>query len=472
MKCFLLVSFLLSSFMFTLVAAEDGELLGSLTSRSGRTIEKIAWSDTQNDYVIVTYPKGFDSNKIYHINFWFPGTGGKPSPGIEDSLENFIGIGLSYLDKDKVPSNGYATEHWKLCQDVERLIVKRKNLKVSRRMVSGVSKGGWMAYYMSLEPLEGLHGTAIIAAGQHKGGIPPLKKNLDHLAVFVGTGETDSNYPHAQMAVNFFNQSQIHSFCYEEWLEKGHVSITSPRVMEWLMVQGKRGEPKNILVDYCEEEVQKKLEKIAMLSSDKEKYIAVRHLLRAPTMHYVSAVTSDKVKTQGKELTEKSEIKEWLAELNKLRSMIQREAKFYHDGRREPDLLGKFVKGYEQVSLESKHPDIARRAAYAYMRNLKNHTIEIIKEEHLATTEYPVLKARFDELSKKVGTAREPVQADYDEMQELFNKLRTLSLDAGMKGFYEVEWHKKVTPDPKVKQVLETTAKSKSAVEVYSGLGF
>ena len=116
---------------------------------------------------------------------------------------------MSYLDKDKVPANGYATEHWKLCQDVERLIVKRKNLKVSRRTVSGVSKGGWMAYYMSLEPLEGLHGTAIIAAGQHKGGIPPLKKNLDHLAVFVGTGETDSNYPHAQMAVNFFNQSQI-----------------------------------------------------------------------------------------------------------------------------------------------------------------------------------------------------------------------------------------------------------------------
>lgn len=435
-------------------------------------MEKIAFSDTQHDYVTVSYPKNFDANKTYHINFWYHGTSGKPTSGIEDSLDSYIGVGMSYLDKDKVPPSGYATEHWKSCREVEKNFTKRRQVKVSRRVVSGVSKGGWMAYYMSLEPLEGLHGTGIIAAGMHQGGVPPIKSKLDHLAVLVGTGETDSNYPHAQMAVDFFKKCKIHSFCYEEWLEEGHVSIASPRVLEWLRVQGMRGGPKNVLIEYAEKVVQQKLEKIMKLEDNKQQYIAVRHLLFAPTTKYVSANTKGVIKKLGKELTAEGDLKNWMEALNKFRVMTQRETKFYHDGRKEPELLGEFVKGYQKLALDSKYPGIARRAAYAYMRNLKNHTIEVIKEEHLQTTEYPRLKVQFDALNKKVSTSRKPVQADIDRRQELYNEIRTLALDAGMKGFYDVEWHDKVKPDAKVENVIESGRASKSAVEIYSGHGF
>ncbi len=472
MKLYLQLLLILSSCVLRLSAALDGEVLETYTSSSGRMVEKIAFNDTQHDYVTVSYPKGFDASKSYHINFWYHGTSGKPTSGIEDSLESYIGVGMSYLDKDKVPPNGYATKHWESCLAVERNFTKRRKVKISRRIVSGVSKGGWMAYYMSLEPLEGLHGTGIIAAGMHQGGVEPIKSQLDHLAVFVGTGETDSNYPHAQMAVDFFKKSKIHSFCYEEWLEEGHVSIASPRTLEWLKVQGKRGGPKNLLVEYAEKVVQQKLEKIQKLEEHTQKYIAVRHLLYAPTAQYVSAQTKGVIKSLGKELTAQAEVKSWLIEYHKFRSMVQRETKFYHDGRREPELLGGFVKGYQKLALESAYPSIARRASYAYMRNLKNYTIEELKEEYLATTEYPSLKVEFDALNKKVSTSSAPSQEDINRRQELFSKIRTLALDAGMQGFYDVEWHKKMQPDAKVEHVIKSGRVSKDSVEAYSGHGF
>lgn len=216
--------------------------------------------------------------------------------------------------------------------------------------MSGVSKGGWMAYYMSIEPFEGLHGTAIIAAGQPNGRTPMIQKKLDHLAVLVATREADPNYPHAQMAVEFFKQSKIHSFCYEEWLEEGHVSIISPRVIEWLTIQAKRGGAQAILVEYCETVVKNKLESINKLEQNKDKYIALRHLIHAPATHYVSADTKRLIKNFGKKLTYTSGLREWFIDLKKLRHIIKRETKFFHDGRTKPELLESFVKAYQKLA--------------------------------------------------------------------------------------------------------------------------
>lgn len=116
------ISLIISILIVTLTqlhASKKGDVLSSYESHSGRLVEKISWSDTQENHIIVSYPQNFNPSETYHINFWFPGTSGKPSSGIEDTLENYIGVGLSYLDKDKVPSNEYALKHWELCKNIE-----------------------------------------------------------------------------------------------------------------------------------------------------------------------------------------------------------------------------------------------------------------------------------------------------------------------------------------------------------------
>lgn len=106
------------------------------------------------------------------------------------------------------------------------------------------------------------------------------------------------------------------------------------------------------------------------------------------------------------------------------------------------------------------------------MRNLKNHTIAQLKNKYLKATDHPKLKMRFDELNKKCRSALKPLQVDIDEIHELSREIRKLNWDAGMKSFYDVEWHKKIDPNPLVIEKLETTVTQNGAIVIYSGLGF
>ena len=108
-------------------------------------------------------------------------------------------------------------------------------LKLRRDVVAGMSKGGWAGFYLGAEVPDGPDAIAIFAAGKDPRykAAPPMPKTL---SVLVGTGETDPNYPQAQLAVGYFRQGGA-SVSYEEWLGHGHTYMASPKVVDWLHVE-------------------------------------------------------------------------------------------------------------------------------------------------------------------------------------------------------------------------------------------
>ena len=453
-------------------AVENGEVTKTYTNQTGRNVEKIYWEQTQEDHVLISYPKDFDPAKTYHINFWFPGTGGIPGPGIEDRHDDYIGICLSYLDRDLIPRDGYATSHWALCKKVEASLVKRTGVKIQQRILSGVSKGGWMAFFTALAPPKDLHGVAIIAAGQVRGDEPLVKKNASHLAVFIGTGETDSNYPHAQMAFPFFHKSKIHSLCYEEWLRKGHVSIISPKLTEWLDVQSKRGGPPEELSEFCQEIAQEKLNALKLLDHPKDQYIALRHLMRAPSMKYAPKEISEKVKTLGKEIVKDEDLRNWINELETFRALVKKETlQFKERGNKAVDNES-LLKAYQDLTLKTNYTDIAHRSVYAYLRALKNHTITVLRKQHLKETPHQQLQDDYNAFHQQLQQSNNATQEQVNQLYRMGSKINKIGSEASMKAFYDVEWKNKFVIDPEMQKKLDEARTSIRPWEIYSGIGY
>lgn len=461
------------SFPVHLCAESNGEVLEIYTNKNGRKVEKIHWEGTRDKYVLVSYPKNFDLQKIYHINFWFPGTSGKPGQGIEDENDQYIGIGLSYIERDKIPKGGYCTSHWDLCKRVEASVVTRMNLKIGTRILSGVSKGGWLAFHTSLDPPKDLDGVAIIAAGKNNEvKFEPKLKNRK-LAILVGTGETDSNFPYAQLAIPFYKKAPVESLCYEEWLREGHVSKISPKVNEWLDVQARRHGSPEELIKFCEEVVGLKLKEVDAVSDEIERYIALRHLVGAPSMFYISKATKSKIFKQGRELVKSEPLKKWLVDFKKIRVLIDEESSLLDLGVFETEKLGEIANKYKVIATTSQYVDIKERAAYAYLRSMKMYSMYQLRDIAKKAPEYAKLQKRFDALQKKVSTAnRKPEQKEIDQLYEVANKLSEMRGEIAMKSFYDIEWYKKYDADPAMIELMEQRSSGDSDWQAYSGIGF
>ncbi len=206
----ILFHLLLLAFFVQFCRGESGDVIASEISPSGRLVEQVAWNDTEQGFLLISYPKGFTNAKRYHVNFWFPGTSGHPGPGIADENDGYIEVCLSYLSKKNFAPGEFARDHWALCRSVEANVSKRKGFAVGQRILSGVSKGGWLAFETSLEQLQGLNGVVIVAAGAlvHEKRFPKMQKSA--VSVLVCTGETDTNYPFAQYAETYYTVCQNH----------------------------------------------------------------------------------------------------------------------------------------------------------------------------------------------------------------------------------------------------------------------
>lgn len=308
-----------------------GDVLSTEISASGRMIEKVEWQGTEKGFILISYPKEFKNSHTYHLNFWFPGTSGNPGPGIANENENYIEVCFSYLAKKEFAVGEYAKEHWSLCRKVEEHLLARRSIAVGQRVVSGVSKGGWLAFEMSVDSLRGLDGVVIVAAGilPRVQKIPNLKQS--QLSVLVCTGETDVNYPFAQMAEAYYQKSGLKDYSYEEWLTRGHVSHISSRVNEWLNVLSKKKEPKDVLQSYCESLITQRMLEYDKLSSPKEKYIFLRHCLKSPASAYIGNGLRQEMITKGRELGKEETVVAWLNDYAILRKIVQAEVKVYKE---------------------------------------------------------------------------------------------------------------------------------------------
>jgi len=457
----------------SLQARENGEVIQAYVNQSGRKVEKLYWEEARDKYVLVSYPRHFDVDQTYHLSFWFPGTSGKPSHGIADKNDQYVEIGLSYVSPEHIPAGRDTETHWRLCESVEESVVKRTRLKVGRRIVSGVSKGGWLAVYLSVNPPAGLHGVGIIAAGRSTSAKYDKVGKAKDLAVFVGTGETDSNFPYAQLAIPYFKEYKVESLCYEEWLGAGHVSIISPRVIEWLDIQAKKGESVQALTHYCDQVASQKLSDIDRIKENKDKYVALRHLLSAPCYQYVSKSVKNKILTQGRELTKSGSFKAWLVEFNQFRAVVKRESEVYDELNVDSSMLKKLADKYQLMANQTQYSDIKTRAAYAYLRVIKLYTIQKAQEIARKNPAYQQVQQKFERLRREITDRRKPpTQEQINAYQTAGGEMMKLRNKYAMSAFYDVEWHKKYASDPAMDEIIEADDLGMKSKSFYSGVGY
>ena len=256
----------------------------------------------------------------------------------------------------------------------------------------------------------------------------------------------------------------------------GHVSHISPRVTEWLDIQARRGKFKSQLMPFCEELVKKKLKDMNAASnnySDIDKYIILRHLMKSPSLKYVSNETLHEIKKNGLEFSKKDTTLAWLEDYKKIRSLAKRELSFYEAADTSFSNVSKLAKAFKNIANTSAYPDIKLRAAYGYLRNAKVAGMRKINTELKESAEFKKKLKRFKELQKSVSTPRrKTTQSEIDEVYKLQRELYELNTKFGMDAFYAVEWHGKFYFDPQMKKLIENVSLKSGSIKAYSGVGF
>ena len=451
---------ILATLWLLLVAVRAGE------------VEKIVRPKTEKGVVSVHYPDGFDPAKRYSVLFWFHGTGGRPNPGIGRDHERFVTVGMSYLKSENVPAGEFGAAHWRECLAVREQL-EANGLRLDRNVVAGMSKGGWMAFYIAAKPRVGLHAVGIFAAGKDPNlrEVPSLEGR--GLSVLVGSGETDPNFPQAQLAVNVLRKAGAAVF-YEEWSGQGHTYRRDRRVRAWLDVEGMRADPAQ-LERFCAAAVEEEFERAMAWRDARDRYAALRYLAGDPRLREAGELWRERVREAGRDLSNDPEVKSWLAELNRLRALVKREVAFFdrRDFRVPP--LEKLVAAYQKLLGEVKHPDLAARAAHGYQRAAKMLAIYSAQMKARENPEYQALMKEYVKLQTEYGEANgDPGEEVMARLKEVGARLGKLRHESSMGAFKDAEWgrHDGDT-DPAVQAAIEAgVAAGRGKPPVFSGVGF
>ncbi|MGI9241045.1 MAG: alpha/beta hydrolase-fold protein, partial [Verrucomicrobiales bacterium] len=417
-------------------------------------VEKLARSATDKGFVSVHYPPGFDPSKRYSVLYWFHGTGGRPNAGIGAGHERFVTVGMSYLKRENVEPGGYGAAHWSECLEV-REALEAMGLKLDRNVVAGMSKGGWMSFYIASEVRQDLHAVGIFAAGKD-----PNVKELPSLAgsdlsVLVGTGETDPNFPQAQLAVQVLESAGA-TVCYEEWLGEGHTYHRDGRVRDWLDVEARRSDGAE-LRQFCAQAVASELAGAEAWEEPVLRYIALRRLAGDPRLREAGDTWRKRVRETGRSLASDPAVKAWLVSLNRLRALVRREVALFARRDFEVPALAKLVDAYARLQPEVGEVGLSARVAHGRIRAAKMLAIYSNQLKAREDPQYRALMEEYIQLQTRYGEAEgDPGEAVMERLKDVGARLADLRHKSGMAAFRDAEWSRDggAIP-PEVKAAIE-----------------
>lgn len=213
----------------------------------GQTV--IKWTDPSlPDRTILVKPSAAPDRPA-RILLHLPGTSGRP---IVDNIGDaaILQVGMPALRENEVPANSdLATETWKACLRVrERLKREGHRIDPGPVLLSGSSRGGWIASAISMVQPRGLGGLILFGAGQHPDSATRRIEQRGKIQVFHGTpfkkafsmyiscGDLDENYTAALSAAGQYRHLGAR-VSVERFPGVGHVRRISPRYLRWLQVE-------------------------------------------------------------------------------------------------------------------------------------------------------------------------------------------------------------------------------------------
>ena len=445
-------------------------LLLSLGTAAPAEFEKIERPRTEHGYVSVYYPEGFDKEKRHSVLYWFHGTGERPNPGIGLGHDRFVTVGMSYLKQENVPPGKYGEAHWQECRNV-RAELESRGLKLERNVVAGMSKGGWMAFYIAEKVRDGLDAVAIFAAGKD-----PNMKSVESwegrgMSVLVGTGETDPNFPQAQLAVQVFKAAGAR-VTYEEWLGEGHTYRRGGRVRHWLDVEARRSDPAELKA-FCVRAVAEELRAAQAWEGAKDRYVALRLLVGDPRLRGAGEHWRKQVADAGRKLAAESDVKDWLAKYNQLRALVKREVAFFDSRDFDVSKLEKLVAAYRRLLDEAGHADLAARAAHGHRRAAKMRALYEVQMEARKDPEFRELMEEYTKLQRQYAEAQgNPAEDVTRRLKEVGARLSKLRAEVSLSAFRDAERGGAFDDEPKGVPAAIAARAELDTPGAFGGIGF
>jgi hypothetical protein len=291
------------------------------------------------------------------------------------------------------------------------------------------------------------------------------------LSILVGTGETDPNFPQAQLAVQLFRAAGA-AVCYEEWPGEGHTYHRDGRVRDWLDVEARRADELELRT-FCARAVAEALKQAQAWDDPRDRYVALRYLAGDPRLWEAGDAWRKRVRLAGMEAASDGGVKSWLIGLDRLRTLVKREVAFFDRRDFEVAKLEKLVAAYMRLLAEVDHVDLAARAAHGYDRAAKMLAIYSEQMKARQDPEYRELMEEYVILQTKFGEANgEPGEAVMVRLKEVGARLGKLRHEASMGAFRDAERGSVKESDPAVREAIEAGARLAGRPAVFSGIRF
>ena len=185
-------------------------------------------------------PDDFDAAKKYPAIVYYHGTGGKPTASFIQKVtggEDFILVGMAYKSPGAYQHTAQGiSDSLGFLNALKKTLEKSLSVDPERIYVGGFSKGGWHAA-MLLDRDRSLAGGMILGAGVFEKRTDSQEVSGE-LAVFIGCGRYDGNYPQALGALVYFRKLGA-DVTLSTWADTGHAYPKDEAEMlrQWLRVE-------------------------------------------------------------------------------------------------------------------------------------------------------------------------------------------------------------------------------------------
>lgn len=260
------------------------------------------------------------------ILFHLPPTGGRPA--VDPPLPGIVQVGMPALRADEVPADSdLATETWRACLRVRDRLAAGREVDSNRCLVSGMSRGGWIASAIAMKQPPGLAGVLIFGAGHPPDSRPAARRFPGGFQVYIACGDLDENLPLALGAIRLYRESGA-SVSFERYPLAGHVRRITPRCRRWLLRVGGGTTEAGFLDD-----------RLRSIAKVEDGWLRARLLevgLRDPAQEQASHAVWTKALQAAKETPAG---REGDVRRRRLQALLGREVALHQAGRTEPDRL-------------------------------------------------------------------------------------------------------------------------------------
>lgn len=249
----------------------------------------IPWEGLHHKKFSVFVPKDWTPNRKWPTIVYYPGVFGSPNTRVMEDFthqKDWVIISLSGITNDVFDYNeALVRKELAVCQSIIKAMTPKLNLDPERLVISGYSKGGWIAT-MFVDRDHSFSGAVVMGAGANLNQKYTPKRFAKPTSIYIGVGQEDGNYVFSLRAKPYWRKLGAR-VTFDEYPGMGHDGPPFRKDLrgyleQWLRIAAGM-EDKASATNWLREQ-------LAALKKEDDllkRYLAYEKLLEAPFLHLV-----------------------------------------------------------------------------------------------------------------------------------------------------------------------------------------